>query len=532
MNRSKQYLFLGIIGILLVALPLTVVLTQKQQDNRTKAEASTTLALISPYTTVTPLTAEIEDVVTLDVMVNPGTNFVSTVKFDITFDGDSFELVEGESGFVVNTQAFPVVAEGPLLSKGRIAGIVTTGIDVTRVITKTTRVARIQLRALKPTNGESPVTFSDTSEILSAGENDTYSDNVLSGTSPISIIVKPHVQTPTNTPTPTTVREHSISWHTPQVELDADDFYIEVNGKKFYADASNVTVRSDPGTPTNTTLEVTWNENGVEMRNNYYFTYTPGEFWKVTEMRTYDGLNPGEWIDYTVTTSSGAPIMQHALGETYRTTTLELINQSTDNPGKVYFKNFRLKAFADKTLTSQVKISLFLHGLGASGDNSTTLTSLSNKNPNRKQRNAFVEAYASNGSFVATASGTVQYDTASGIFKGDVTFPQKLSGVYSFKVKTDYYLKQNIPGFFTFSDTQSSINLTPNGVSMVAANADNDTALTILDYNMIMDCYSDINPARACTEIKKTKTDATDDGKVNQFDYNLFLRELSVQNGA
>lgn len=47
-----------------------------------------------------------------------------------------------------------------------------------------------------------------------------------------------------------------------------------------------------------------------------------------------------------------------------------------------------------------------------------------------------------------------------------------------------------------------------------------------------MDCYSDIAPAISYIDpAKKLRADITDDGNVNQFDYNLFLRELTNISG-
>jgi hypothetical protein len=48
---------------------------------------------------------------------------------------------------------------------------------------------------------------------------------------------------------------------------------------------------------------------------------------------------------------------------------------------------------------------------------------------------------------------------------------------------------------------------------------------------LLIGCYSDFSPAKSCTSANKLLTDLNDDGNVNQTDYNLFLREISVQNG-
>jgi hypothetical protein len=92
-----------------------------------------------------------------------------------------------------------------------------------------------------------------------------------------------------------------VRFDTPQVSLAANSLQIEADGQHFSAGGSTVAVNSDPGTPDKyTTLELTWNERGVEMRLNIYFA-SDGHQWWATELRTYNGKSPGDWIEYTGT---------------------------------------------------------------------------------------------------------------------------------------------------------------------------------------------------------------------------------------
>jgi hypothetical protein len=100
-----------------------------------------------------------------------------------------------------------------------------------------------------------------------------------------------------------------FGWQSGVVRMEADRVAIEVGGRVFQAPA-NARVRSDPGTPTYRTLEMAWNEAGVEMRLNVYFAADDDEWW-VTEIRTYDGHPNGDWIHYQ------APEIRAALGESY-----------------------------------------------------------------------------------------------------------------------------------------------------------------------------------------------------------------------
>jgi uncharacterized protein YuzB (UPF0349 family) len=66
----------------------------------------------------------------------------------------------------------------------------------------------------------------------------------------------------------------------------------------------------------------------------------------------------------------------------------------------------------------------------------------------------------------------------------------------------------------------------------------NDNQLDILDYNAIMDNWlnPDLCNGKTGTELQvcqtiQTRADLNADGAVDVLDYNLFIRELSVQRG-
>ncbi len=179
---------------------------------------------------------------------------------------------------------------------------------------------------------------------------------------------------------------------------------------------------------------------------------------------------------------------------------------------------------------TKFNITAFMHGIGNSGDNANPNSfSLSNKNPVRQQRNAVVEIYDANNTLVLTKDGLLTYNAGSGNFTGLIDAGTTLTqGTYIVKVKSHQYLRKLFPGFFTITPGDS---VTLPTVTFVTGDVVTDNALNILDYNVIVGCYSDFAPAVSCTPQQKLDADLTDDGKVNQFDYNLFLRDLTVQNG-
>jgi Mg-chelatase subunit ChlD len=177
-----------------------------------------------------------------------------------------------------------------------------------------------------------------------------------------------------------------------------------------------------------------------------------------------------------------------------------------------------------------LSLNVLLHGLGNAGDNANlTSSTLSNKSPLHTSHEATISITDTNNTLVKQVDSTITYDPTSGSFKGSfdlgTTFP---AGKYSFKVASEHYLHRLIPGLITVSANKNNVLPT---VSLISGDTNSDNKLDILDYNMIVDCYSDYLAPVACDSSKKTAADLTDDGNVNQFDNNLFDRELSVQFG-
>lgn len=91
-------------------------------------------------------------------------------------------------------------------------------------------------------------------------------------------------------------KPNTISWSTPYAALKSNNFYIRIGDKKFYG-KEPIRISSDPGTD-KTTLEATWNENGVEMRLFMYFQKTSNGEWEMYDLRSYNGSQQGDWIYY------------------------------------------------------------------------------------------------------------------------------------------------------------------------------------------------------------------------------------------
>jgi glucose/arabinose dehydrogenase len=175
-----------------------------------------------------------------------------------------------------------------------------------------------------------------------------------------------------------------------------------------------------------------------------------------------------------------------------------------------------------------ISLTFFLHGIGNGGDNANP-TGKGNMSPLRFEREVMVEVYDKNNQVIQSAQGNVPYNSGDGNFKGTIDIGDLAPGDYIVKVQTPQYLKRTVPGFLTIA-TNNAHPMLP--FSLVTGDTNNDNSLSVIDYNLIIDCYSDLTPAMNCNDTtKKSMTDITDDGKVNQYDYNLFLRELTTHIG-
>ncbi|MCL4415392.1 MAG: PKD domain-containing protein [Actinobacteria bacterium] len=192
---GKKIFLLGFIVVLLIAIPLTVYLARQQQETRSGAAPSTTLSL-----TPTAQTTTVDQTVSFDIMVNPGSNQVSLVKFTLTFDGTKITPID--SGFVANTQALPNVSSGPTYGTNSVA--VTLRVDnPQQSLTLPTKIATITFRAVAPTEGvPTRITFTDTSVMSSGGES-SFNENVFLSSSPATVTIDAGQITPTVTPAAT-----------------------------------------------------------------------------------------------------------------------------------------------------------------------------------------------------------------------------------------------------------------------------------------------------------------------------------------
>lgn len=184
------------------------------------------------------------------------------------------------------------------------------------------------------------------------------------------------------------------------------------------------------------------------------------------------------------------------------------------------------KALA-QSATAKLSLDLALHGIGSAGDNVSI--GAGNTNPLHKDRSVKIDIYNSANQISVTKQGTVTFNSSTGRFAGIIDVGNISSNSYIVEITAPQYLVKRAPGVINIT---SGSNTSISQVSLTTGDTKADNVLNILDYNKIIDCFSSLSAPRNCSDpADKMATDLNDDGDVEQFDYNLFLRELSVQNG-
>ncbi len=181
-------------------------------------------------------------------------------------------------------------------------------------------------------------------------------------------------------------------------------------------------------------------------------------------------------------------------------------------------------------IPTTLQLNSLLDGIGSRGDNSNPDGTLSNKNPLHPQRNITINIFNASNQLIATSTNNMNYNSASGEFDTTLTIAQPITtDNYTIKATTDNHLTRLLPGIQHIAAGQN--NELPKA-NFIAGDINNDNKLDIVDYNTLIGCYSDLSAPTSCNDTQnKTASDLNDDGTVNQFDYNLFLRELAVQSG-
>lgn len=143
-------------------------------------------------------------------------------------------------------------------------------------------------------------------------------------------------------------QNHSIAWITPYAYLRADNFYVDIKGKKDYITGGVYYIKSQPTTaqnPNTTNLEVDATHDGEDSKIIFTFTYTPGQFWKLSEVKYMTtGLSPADWIVFNPTDQNGNSI-QHSLGQTYLNSGTVELSAKELGGSKIHMEGVKMRGF-------------------------------------------------------------------------------------------------------------------------------------------------------------------------------------------
>jgi len=175
------------------------------------------------------------------------------------------------------------------------------------------------------------------------------------------------------------------------------------------------------------------------------------------------------------------------------------------------------------------------------GQSVTNPVAGSNQSPKTPTRQVTLTLTNTTDNTSVTLTGNVTYvpsGTNVGKYAGTVPYGANFkTGTYTIKIAVDGHLIKLVPGSVTVTGTNTTVNVP--GVNLVAGNITTPNALAILDYNILLSCisdsdYKDLDAHALCNQNAnyKIRADLEDNGAIDKFDYNLFLREFSkVQTG-
>ncbi len=576
--KKFNYIIAAFFILALAIIPLTIYQLQQghkqSQDLRTRASASTTLYFMPATTAANPLKVHTGTAGNLDLWIDPGNNLPSIIKLELLFDAAKIQL----DSFLVNQTAFPATVEGPIINNGTLKITVSIGSDPTKAIQSPTKVGTLNFTALSLT-GDTPsiISFGANTSVLSIAQTDQAGQNVLSTTTPGFV----EIATPTTTGTMhlrTTLDGQPWNgklWLT--VKKSSDPLPNGNPGIGSCTDTTNAPQSYDapsdlpqaagvytvwfcnkdgygpPGAYLNGDI-TPWHTQTILSGGNNTWTFNFSTK-PVTSnfLATLDGQpwNGKLWVsllasantppDCNIATSITVPSSSTSISVGLPLRFTSCPNAGYGPPGATLtsitpWQTQRLNHgdstnwVFNYTSTQTLTLTVYEHGIGASGDNTNPDSSLSNKNPSHLTRNITLSIFNTSNQFIASATGTITYNSTSGSFTGSIiTDKLATTGDYLVKASTDFHLTRLLPGHIQHIIAGQSNKL--SDAIFVAGDIVQDNKLNILDYNQILNCYSNLNPPVSCTDSQKQAADLNDDGLVNQVDYNLFLRELATQSG-
>lgn len=172
----KRIVVIIVLLITLIAIPVTVFLSMRNQEIRKKA-APATIMTISPAS----VQKNVGDEFTLEVRMNTADNQVVAVQVSLAFDPEKLE-----AEWIHNGTMFPNIISSGVVGSGA-ASIALGAANTTTPVTGTGLVATLKMKALAATSSPVAVRFAADSFAGALGEG---SVNVLTSTTPATITIQ------------------------------------------------------------------------------------------------------------------------------------------------------------------------------------------------------------------------------------------------------------------------------------------------------------------------------------------------------
>ena len=192
-------------------------------------------------------------------------------------------------------------------------------------------------------------------------------------------------------------------------------------------------------------------------------------------------------------------------------------------------------------------LNVGMDGVGSVGDNKNTTPPADWQQlvVKHQQRTVTIQLWdINNNEVVKDQSAQVNFNASLGIFTGSINLGSSLTGGnYVFKIKSDGHLRKSFKGLVNI--VSGSKDKAFPQLNLVAGDIDGNNVIDIRDYNIFTSCsvFSSTGVDRSPNAVfdggvlcnsnanYQTLSDLNDDGVIDQIDYNLFVREYSVQSG-
>ena len=172
---------------------------------------------------------------------------------------------------------------------------------------------------------------------------------------------------------------------------------------------------------------------------------------------------------------------------------------------------------ATKPLETLVRIQAKMPGIGnATGDNN---------DPVKPIRTAEIEIFNLQNQKIKEGTGSAEFN-GEDTYVGTIPLGENFtSGTYYAKVRFNNSLRSTVEGVHPI--TVGETNEFPP-VTLISGDLDQNNILDLRDYNIFIACYGE----KQCNQTHKDRADLNDNGDVDPVDYNILLRSFGIRRGS